>query len=296
MPDEQRDTDRDGAGGGDGPHAGGRPPLPDERGPRGPESGLPGRMNNYLLLVYAGACLLMNYSIAGMFYLRGMIYPSLILPGVFSILVPLYLLSRRSPLGFVREFDLAPPPAKTALAALLVAVSCILPIEAFSGLFERMRPPDADYISFLLSIKPKDPASFALTALGVALVGPFTEELLFRGFVQRVLARNMSAALAVALSAALFGISHFNIMILPGVTALGALYGYLYYATRRLWCPVLAHALFNLSSLLRLHAATEEEIVSARVALPSLPWILLSLAVCAASLAFLARMRRADGA
>jgi membrane protease YdiL (CAAX protease family) len=288
MPDEARDTDRNGEGD--------PPRLPNGHEPRSPESGLPGRMNNYLLLVYAGACLLMNYSIAGMFYLRGMMYLSLILPGVFSILIPLYLLSRRFSLGFVREFGLEPPAAKTALAVLAASVSCILPIEAFSGIIERMRPPDADYISFLLSIKPKDPVSFALVALGVVIAGPFTEELLFRGFVQRILARNMSGVLAVALSGALFGLSHFNIMILPGVVALGALYGYLYHATRRLWYPVLAHALFNFSSLLRLHAATEEEIVSARVALPSLPWILLSLAVCAASLAFLARMRRADRA
>lgn len=293
MPDEERDTNRDGGGGaptGDPP-----PPAAENEAPAA-DPGLPGRMNNYLLLVYAGACLLMNYSIAGMFYLKGMKYASLILPGVLSILLPLYLLSRRSPLGFVREFDLEPPAARAALAALAVAATSILPIEAFSALFERMRPPDADYISFLLSIKPKDPAGFALAALGVVIAGPFAEELLFRGLVQRVLARNMGGALSVALAAALFGLSHFNVMILPGVIALGALYGYLYHATRRLWCPVLAHAIFNLSSLARLHAASEEEIAAAQVALPPLPWTLLSLLLCAASLALVERARRAGRA
>ena len=214
---------------------------------------------------------------------------SIILPGVFAILVPLYLLSRRSALGFVREFGFERPSVNVALAALAVALTSILPIEALSAFFERTRPPDADYISFILSIKPKGPVSFALTALGVAVVGPLSEELLFRGFVQRIFARNMGGSLAVALSGVLFGLSHFNLLVLPGVVALGVLYGYLYHATRRLWCPVLAHAVFNFSSLLRLHAATEEEIASAGVELPGLAWTLLSLAAFVVSLWLLKR-------
>ncbi len=269
------------------------PPSASEPEPSGPPLGLVDRVNNYLLLVYAAACLLMNYSIAGFLYLKGLLPLSLVVPGLVSILLPLIMLSQRSQLGFIREFMLRPPAVATALATLVVAASCILPIEAFAGLFERRWPPSADYISFILSIKPKGPVSFAVTALGLAVVVPFTEELLFRGFVQRIFARNMSAPLAIVLAALLFGISHFNLPILPGVFALGILYGWLLHATGRLWCPVLAHAVFNFTSLLRLSGATEEEIASARVEMPGVPWILLSLAVCAASLWFLARLHRA---
>ena len=288
MRDGNHDSDRGGPPSGD-------PPLPDGNGLRGVGLGLLDRMNNYLLLIYAGACLLMNYSIAGILYLRGMTYPSIILPGLFAILGPLYLLTRRSGLGFVREFGFERPSAGVALAGLAVALSSILPIEAFSALFERTRPPDADYISFILSIKPKGPESFALAALGVAIVGPIGEELLFRGFVQRIFARNMSGALAVALAGVLFGLSHFSIAVLPGVVALGVLYGYIYHATRSLWCPIMAHAVFNFSSLLRLHAATEEEIISAAVELPGIALTLLSLAACVVSLGLLRRAARAGG-
>ena len=127
------------------------------------------------------------------------------------------------------------------------------------------------------------------------IVGPIAEELLFRGFVQRIFARNMSGALAVALAGVLFGLSHFSIAVLPGVVALGVLYGYIYHATRSLWCPIMAHAVFNFSSLLRLHAATEEEIISAAVELPGIALTLLSLAACVVSLGLLRRAARAGG-
>lgn len=278
------------------PPGGDEPPRPPADEPP-PETGVFDRVNNYLLLVYAAACLLMNYSVSGYLYLAGMIRLSLILPGIVSIIFPLYLLSRRSETGFRKQFRLGPPPLGTTLLALVAATSCILPIEAFSGIFERMWPPDADYTSFILSIKPKGAPSFALTALGLAVVAPVAEELLFRGFVQRIFARNMGAPLAVTLAGALFALAHFNAQILPGVLALGILYGALFHLTRSLWHPIIAHAVFNFVSFLRVHLATDEEIVSARMELPHLAWVFVSLAVLVAALWLLARARRpADAA
>ena len=90
-----------------------REPGPEGPGPERPgpgfephtlELGIFDRINNYLLLIYAGACLLMNYSLAGLLYFKGMIVLSLSLPGIFSIIFPFFFLSRRSMLGFAREF------------------------------------------------------------------------------------------------------------------------------------------------------------------------------------------------
>ncbi len=255
--------------------------------------GLLDRVNNYLLLVYAAACFLMNYSISGLLYLAKVkIYLILAIPGIVGIFLPFLLLSRRSSLGFATEFSLKPTGAKAALASIVVAATCILPFEAMSTLLERARPPDADYISFVLSIKPKDQISFALVALGVIIVAPFAEELLFRGLVLRVFARNMSASLAIVLSGILFGISHFNLTILPVVSALGVIFGFVFYATRSLYAQITVHALFNLYSLLRLYRASEEEIVSSQGSLPDIGLTILSAIGLAASLAFLARLSK----
>jgi membrane protease YdiL (CAAX protease family) len=248
-------------------------------GPPPAALGIFDRTNNYFLLVYAGACLLMNYSLAGLLYFKGMIVLSLSLPGIFSILFPFYLLSRRSTLGFAQEFRFATISLPMTALALILSASAILPVEAFSSIFERMRPPDADYTSFILSIKPKGTPSFISIALGVVLVAAVAEELLFRGFIQRIFQRNMNGPLAVALAGILFSLSHFNPPVIPGVAALGILYGYIFFKTGNLWYSIMGHALFNLVTLVRLNSSSEEDIASATVSLPDMTWTLVSLAV-----------------
>lgn len=276
-------------------HRGPRESAPDigdsGSGPAGPPPGLFDRVNNYLLIVYAGACLLMNYSLAGLLYFKGMIPLSLSLPGIFSILIPFFLLSQRSTLGFAREFSLGRPDIKTTAVIFLVSAAAILPVEAFSGIFERMWAPDADYTSFILSIKPKGPASFFFVAIGLVLVAAVTEELLFRGFIQRIFQRNMNGTLAVVLAGLLFSLCHFNPPAIPGIAALGILFGYIFYRTGVLWYSVMGHAIYNLVTLVRLDAATEEQIVSAKVVSPDLAWTFLSLGVLVLSLRFLSRLR-----
>jgi len=276
----------------EGPAAGPGGPAVD---PAGFLPGIFDRINNYLLLVYAFACLLMNYSLAGLFYFKDMIFLSLALPGIFAILVPFYFLSRRSMLGFAREFSFARPGLRTSGLVAVVAIAAILPVEAFSSVFERMWAPDADYTSFILSIKPKGPASFFLVAIGIVLVAAVTEELLFRGFVQRIFQRNMSGPLAVVLAGILFSLSHFNPPVIPGVAALGILFGYLFYRTGNLWYSIAGHAIYNLVMLVRLNGTAEEEIVAAKVTAPDARWTFLSLAVLAPALWLLHRLHRRSG-
>ncbi len=277
------------------PEEPGSPPGGAPVDPSGFAPGIFDRINNYFLLVYAFACLLMYYSLAGIFYFNKMIALSLALPGIFSILVPFYLLSRSSTLGFAREFSFARPDFKTSGLVVVIAIAAILPVEAFSSVFERMWGPDADYTSFILSIKPKGPASFAFVAIGIVLVAAITEELLFRGFIQRIFQRNMSGPLAVVLAGILFSLAHFNPPMIPGTAALGILFGYFFYRTGSLWYPIAGHAIYNLTMLVRLNEATEEEIVAARIVPPDARWTFLSLAVFVAALWLLHRLHRRNG-
>jgi membrane protease YdiL (CAAX protease family) len=257
--------------------------------PTPPNLGIFDRINNYLLLFYAAACLLMDYSLAGFFYYKKQIILSLVLPGVLSILVPFYLLSQRSAFGFLREFRLTFPRLRTLAISVVLAGSAIIPIDAFSSIFQRKWPQDTDYISFILSIKPKGPMSFVLIALGIVLVAAVTEELLFRGFVQRIFERNMGGALAFILAGVLFGLSHFNPPAFPGIAALGILFGYIYYRTGNLWNSIFGHALFNAVTLVRLNSMTPEQVASTAVESPPLKWVAVSAVVLVASLWFLSR-------
>ena len=245
----------------------------------GPGPGIFDRLNNYLLLFYAGACLLMYYSLSGFLYLSGLELLSLSLPGILGILFPFYILSSRFSLRFAGEYRLGAPSPETTLIVLLMTAGMILPVEALSTFMEKKWPPDADYIKFLLSIKPKGMLSFAATAFGIAIVTPAAEEFLFRGFIQRIFLRNMPAGLAIVLSSLLFAAAHFDLSALPAAAILGGAYGYLFYVTGNLFYPILGHVLFNLVSLLRLNSISEEALEAPSFGYPPPTLVIISLVV-----------------
>jgi membrane protease YdiL (CAAX protease family) len=250
------------------------------------------RLNNYLLLFYAGACLLMYYSLSGFLYLSGLTLLSLSLPGVIGILFPFYILSSRFSLRFADEYRIGAPSPETTLIALLITAGTILPVEALSTFMEKKWPPDADYINFLLSIKPKGLLSFAAVAFGIGIVTPAAEEFLFRGFIQRIFLRNMPAGLAIVLSSMLFAAAHFDIPSLPTAALLGAVYGYLFYLTGNLFYPILGHVLFNFISLLRLNAISEQDLEIHKLDYPQPILVAASLVVLAFALLRLKRLHR----
>lgn len=91
-------------------------------------------------------------------------------------------------------------------------------------------------------------ASFAL----LVLVGPFVEEVLFRGLMfHRVAARFGVRRAAVATSLA-FAVLHLNPF---GILAFGLMLNVLYLRTRSLWTCIVAHALNNLVPFVLLTAA-----------------------------------------
>ena len=171
-----------------------------------PNRGIFERLNNYLLLLYAGACLLMYFSLSALLYLSGATAPSLAIPGLLAIIFPLFVLSRRFSLRFADEYRIVAPTLETTVLALLISGGMILPIEALSTFVERRWPPDADYINFLIAIKPKGLLSLMAVGAGIVVVTPIAEELLFRGVIQRVFARNMKAPFALGLASLLFAL------------------------------------------------------------------------------------------
>lgn len=88
-----------------------------------------------------------------------------------------------------------------------------------------------------------------LTLVAV-LVAPFTEEIVFRGFLQTAIRRSgvIQSRWGIILSvAALFALVHGNVayQALPGLFVLGIGLGYVYERTGSLWTSIIIHAIFN---------------------------------------------------
>ncbi len=84
-----------------------------------------------------------------------------------------------------------------------------------------------------------------LLVLGLVVLGPLGEEVLFRGLVLRGLWSDGSPIRAVAISALLFGLFHLEPVHAAGAAVLGLYLGWLRVITGSLWAPVAAHVLNN---------------------------------------------------
>lgn len=103
------------------------------------------------------------------------------------------------------------------------------------------------------------PWEYLFSMLVMGLLPAIGEELVFRGFLQRYLGRTrIGPHAAVWATALIFSAIHFQFEgFLPRVL-LGALLGYLYFFTRNLWVPIVAHFVNNAMQVTAAYVAQDQ--------------------------------------
>jgi len=96
-----------------------------------------------------------------------------------------------------------------------------------------------------LADKATDPLGVVLLVLIVVLGAPIVEELFFRGLLQRSIVRRFSPGIGVAVTALVFGVSHWEVLQFPALVAFGAVLGVMAVRTGRLGPSIVAHLAFN---------------------------------------------------
>jgi len=81
--------------------------------------------------------------------------------------------------------------------------------------------------------------------LMVAVIAAFTEELIFRGFIQARLLRRFSPWVAISLSSLFFAITHGDISYAIAVFPLGLWFGYVAYLSESIWPSTVCHFIHN---------------------------------------------------
>jgi membrane protease YdiL (CAAX protease family) len=147
-------------------------------------------------------------------------------------------------LGVVRK----PAPRSVVLTALALVVA--IPFISFSANVNAQLPlpewatsidHETTKLMMTLIFLP-DTGALLLNLLVVALIPAVGEELLFRGYLQRVLYRwTGKPHLAILLSAVTFSAIHVQLEGFIPRFLLGALFGYLFYWSGSLWLPIVAH-------------------------------------------------------
>lgn len=95
--------------------------------------------------------------------------------------------------------------------------------------------------------------------LGVGVIAPIFEELLFRGFFYKGLAESkLGSHIAIIITSILFAIIHmqYNLAIILMIIPMALILGYSRYYTKSIWTPIVLHVLNNtISTVAGLYAA-----------------------------------------
>ncbi|MFN0164880.1 MAG: lysostaphin resistance A-like protein [Bryobacteraceae bacterium] len=132
------------------------------------------------------------------------------------------------------------------LATALNGVSLAVAVVAMGAL---LQTPDTDMpIKELLG----DPLSFAVVAVAGVTLGPFFEELIFRGLLQPVLVRSLGAAGGIVAVSAIFGVLHlpqYGMSWRHGVliTLAGVAFGWCRHRRGSTLASTLMHCAYNLT-------------------------------------------------
>jgi membrane protease YdiL (CAAX protease family) len=148
-----------------------------------------------------------------------------------------------------QAFGLAPP---RPLHALFTGVACIVlafPLVEGVGRLTTVvvghslseGDPTVNYL--LGSIPAGD---LAWTAALVLVIGPVTEELVFRGYLYGVIKKYGGRLAGMATSSLLFAALHPNVPAMPFYFVLAMSFALAYEITGSLWTPIVMHMTFNL--------------------------------------------------
>ena len=109
-----------------------------------------------------------------------------------------------------------------------------------------------DAMAKILAAIARSPLNIAAIFFAIVVAAPVVEELLFRGMLQKALAKYLPIWGAILLSSFLFALVHGQPYAIPGLMSLSLAFGYLYHRTGSLRTNIILHMANNAFALLAL--------------------------------------------
>jgi len=179
--------------------------------------------------------------------------------GIFGVPPVVFLLINTPPDWTFFRVQKIPPLNLTVLTVVIITASAPVILwaldvnqgmhlpEAFRGLEKYMRDLEEKNQRLLQSMLVMPTVSdFLLNFLMIAIVPAVVEELLFRGTLQQLLHKALgNVHTAIIITGMFFSFIHFQFYGFLPRMMLGVLFGYLFFWSRNLWIPIIAHLLNN---------------------------------------------------
>jgi membrane protease YdiL (CAAX protease family) len=141
-----------------------------------------------------------------------------------------------------RLVGLRVPPVRFFVAGALVGATMWLANNVWVSWLDLPEPKGLDHAVI-------DPP-LAVVLAATCLAAPVAEEVIFRGVIARTIATKLHAAIAIAISALVFGAFHMNLAQAVPATVLGLAFAYITLRADSILPTILGHALNNLFAVL----------------------------------------------
>jgi membrane protease YdiL (CAAX protease family) len=164
-----------------------------------------------------------------------------------SLLGVLGALSRRRGIGFAQAFGLVQTAWLSSAAWVVAGLFAVRLVSTMYGAISQGLgwAPPARATSQLTTWFGADILGLALAMGTVVVLGPFVEEVVFRGMLLPALRRMTGPWIAIVLSALLFAASHLTLWTFFPLTVLGVVLGWLATTKDSVWPAVALHAGYN---------------------------------------------------
>ena len=168
--------------------------------------------------------------------------------GESMIILPALLFVRARDYDFHKSFRLAKPPNGTIILVILISFSLQPLMYELDTLFSQIIPLPPfleEYLNNAIeSLRVDTVGSFLLLTFGAVIIAATSEEILFRGFLQKSFESSVSKIRAVMLSSSVFSLMHFSPQIVQ-IFLLGVLLGYIALRTDSLYPSIILHMINN---------------------------------------------------
>jgi membrane protease YdiL (CAAX protease family) len=145
------------------------------------------------------------------------------------------------------------------LLAPIIGVCASYPSYKFLELIYSVYPPEEQVEGWLDLFKALSQPEQVVVAIGTVVIAPFMEEVLFRGALYRPMRIDKSPAVVILVTAFLFAGAHLELQKMPPLFVMGAVLGYMRWASGSLIPPFLIHMGYNSVAIVETLLATEEQ-------------------------------------
>ncbi|NOY78275.1 MAG: CPBP family intramembrane metalloprotease [Calditrichaeota bacterium] len=171
---------------------------------------------------------------------------ALVLSAELLLLVPEFIFLKWKKLSFRQAFRLRPVGWPVLAASILLTIGLIPISDAIDRIVQNwlVMPPEMENL-IKESFRFNNPVYFWVAFLSATIFAGIFEEILFRGFFQKVWETYFSPAWAITVSAVLFAVVHLNPWWLFQILLLGVLLGYIAYRSDSVIPGIFIHVLNN---------------------------------------------------